>query len=411
MPIKTHYLRWLIIALLFFISAVNYIDRSAIAYALPEISQTLHLNRIDDGYILGVFGIGYALTTLLGGVWSDRYGAKKVLLFATLAWSVATAMIGLVNTATALIIARFCLGLAEGPNFPALTRAITNWLAPEQRARALSFTLIAVPVSLALGAFLVSNLIYYFSWRYTFFVLSLLGLIWLPLWLIFFKNKPDDSFVSQNSQLKPEIDNEKISFKWATWKMLLTQPTLLTNYYAYFVFGYYLFFFMGWLPNYLNSQYHLNIQKIGLFSLMPWLLAAVLMACVGFLSDYLLKKTGNLRFARSHLIWISQALAALMIIPVVMVHNLTVAAVFISLAVAFNMSANGLYYAVNMDVTRQYAATALGIMVSVSAVSSFLSPAFTGYIVEATHNYDIAFGILVLLGLSSAFLVMRYHHP
>ena len=109
------------------------------------------------------------------------------------------------------------------------------------------------------------------------------------------------------------------------WRLLLTNRTLLANYWAFFVFGYFLFFFMTWLPNYLAQTYHLNIKEVGLFTILPWASAAVLLVALGYFSDYLLARAGRLRISRSLLIGLTQLLAALAVIPIGFTHSLTVA--------------------------------------------------------------------------------------
>jgi len=120
--------RWVVIALIFFITMVNYVDRSALAYAIHDIAAEFHFDAAVVGRILGAFGLGYIVTTFFGGIWADHYGARKTLFFASLLWSVSIGMTGLATGITLLMGARILLGLAEGPNFPALNRAVADWL-------------------------------------------------------------------------------------------------------------------------------------------------------------------------------------------------------------------------------------------------------------------------------------------
>ncbi|MEN3791226.1 MFS transporter [Fulvimarina sp. MAC3] len=150
---------------------------------------------------------------------------------------------------------------------------------------------------------------------------------------------------------------------------------------AFFVFGYFLFFFMSWLPGYLEQTFKLSITSVGWFSVAPWLAAATILLFLSNLSDRLLRRTGKLRIARSYLIAATQALAALVILPVAFTDNLTLALILISIAVASSMGANAAFYAVNIDVARDRSATALGIMDFGFAISGFLAPALTGWIV------------------------------
>ena len=415
--------RWVIIGLLFFITVINYIDRSAISYAVGPIAREFGLSPADIGLILGAFGIGYLVTTFLGGIWTDHYGAHKTLLVASLLWSVAIGATGLATGFAILFGARILLGIAEGPNFPAMNRVVADWLSPHERAMALSSALVAVPLALAVGAPLVTYLILLIGWRGMFLVLAALGLAWLPLWWLWFRDFPERSPRVNKAELEhirhgaPRSTDEAHIMHMnrkqlrGTWKFLFTNPTLLANNWAFFVFGYYLFFFMTWLPTYLSHTYGMNLRQVGLFSILPWLGAAILLLATGRISDTLLRKTGRLRIARSHPIWISQLLAALSIIPVVLSHSQAVALVFVSLAVALGMAANSAFYAINVDVAPARSGTALGVMDAFFAIAGFIAPAATGWLVHATGKFDTAFWLMAALSLSSVVVVLVFHHP
>ena len=424
---RTHF-RWVVIGLIFAITVVNYIDRSAISYGIGDIARDLHFNQHDrdllSGFIFSAFSIGYMVTVFLGGIFADRHGARVTLFWAALVWSIAIGLTGLAVGFTMLAGARVLLGVAEGPNFPSMNRGVADWLSSRERAIALGNSLVAVPLALAIGAPVVTQLILHFGWRGMFLVLMVLGLIWLPLWWFLFRDFPEHSRHVNPAELDHIRDGRHMDQKTETkalhdrrrrlkgmWKFLLTNPTLLANDWSFFVFGYYLFFFMTWLPTYLEQAYHLNLKQIGVFAIAPWLAAAVLLWGTGYLSDALLQRTGNLRMARSHPIWISQLLSALCILPVIFVHDLTVMLVFISLAVGLGMSSNAAFYAVNVDVARERAGTALGVMDTFFAISGFVAPLVTGWVVGATGSFNNAFWLMALLALSSVIVVILFHHP
>jgi MFS transporter, ACS family, aldohexuronate transporter len=320
MKASTGGFRWLVIFLLFYITVANYIDRSAIAFATSDIKSELGLGPAEIGLILGAFGLGYAVTTFLGGIAVDRWGARSVLLVAAVMWTASIGITGFAGGFLTLYMARTVLGIAEGPNFPALTGAVSRWLAPHERAIALGNTLVAVPIALAIGAPVSTQLIYALGWRGMFFALTIISAIWIPLWLIFFRDDPAQSRFVSDAELKHlrggvEAQRDRtlghVRHGFTDWHLLLTNRTLLANYWGFFVFGYFLFFFMTWLPNYLAQTYNLNVREVGLFAILPWACAAVLLVAVGYLSDYLLARTGRLRISRSLLIGVTQLLAAL----------------------------------------------------------------------------------------------------
>lgn len=424
--LKSTHFRWVIVALLFFITVTNYVDRASISFAIPDMAKLFHFGTKDEGLILGAFGIGYFITTLIGGIAVDRYGPRVILTFAVALWSFSLLLGGFATGFAMIFTARILLGFAEGPNFPAMTRAISDWLPPHERSSSLAYSLLAVPLALAIGGPIVSELILHFNWRGMFIILGIVGLLWLPFWWILFRNFPEQSkhvsdaelvkihgkeLVNRDSFSQIEAINSRKSTK-GLWKYLLTNPTLLVNYWGFFVFGYYLFFFMNWLPTYLEKQYNLKLMAVGLLTILPWGLAVILMWIVGHLGDYIQKKTGKFRYSRSHIIWISQLIAGLCIIPIVLAHDLKVAVAFISLAVGFSMCSNAAYYATNIDVIKERAGTALGIMDAGFAISGAIAPSLTGWIVAVSHgSFSSAFILLALLSLSSVILVILFHKP
>ncbi|MDP1752186.1 MAG: MFS transporter [Reyranella sp.] len=418
---RTRY-RWFIVFLLFAITGVNYIDRAAISYAIPAMQLDLGLSPGDTGAILGAFGLGYALTTLFGGFAVDRYGARIVLTVAAVLWSLSIGATALASGLAVLYAARVLLGVSEGPNFPALTGAVSHWLSPHERATALGNALFAVPLALAVGGPIVTQLLGWFDWRLTFAALFVLSAAWVPLWYFLFRDDPAESrFVNTTELAHIRTSDPSVTAaphaalkSWpepGVLKSLLTNRTLLANYWAFFVFGYFLFFFMTWLPSYLERKYGLNLQTVGLFTVLPWLSAAVLLWLLGRWSDYLLKTTGRLRVARSWLIAGSQLVAALAVVPVALTDNLTVAIAGITVAVAASMGANAAYYAVNVDIVPHRAATALGIMDFAFAIAGFLAPAITGWVLNLRGSFADGFLLMTALALSSVLVVLLFHHP
>lgn len=408
--------RFVVVLLLFAITVVNYIDRAAIAYAIPLMEQSLGLSKFDAGTILGAFGLGYAITTLLGGLAVDRWGARVVLAVAAVLWSLSIGLTGAATGFAALYAARVLLGVAEGPNFPALTGAVSRWLPPQEQARALAYALVSVPLALAIGGPIVTQLLAVLDWRWTFGVLFLISVAWVPLWVLLFRNDPAQSRHVNAEELArirtgvPAAPAAHVGGGGVA-RVLLTNPTLVVNYWAFFVFGYFLFFFMTWLPSYLHQAYGLDLTTVGAFTVVPWLAAAVVLWALGHWSDHLLKTTGRLRVARSYLIAGTQFIAALAVLPVAFGVSLPVAVACITVAVAASMGANAAYYAVNVDIVPQRAATALGIMDFGFALAGFLAPALTGWVLHLRGSFADGFLLMAALGASSVLLVLAFHHP
>ncbi|MBI2790403.1 MAG: MFS transporter [Gammaproteobacteria bacterium] len=401
--------RWVIIILAFLATIINYLDRTALSYAITPLQQTYHLTNTDFGIIASAFGIGYLIMTVIGGVLVDKFGARKIWTFFAILWSIACASIGLATGFAWLFIFRMLLGVTEGPNFPALTRVAADWLPVKERARALALGLAAVPFASVIGAPIISQLVANIGWRLMFIVLGLLGLIWAICWVSLFRNTPKESrFVNQEELAIIHKEHGSLNQTKTSWRFMLSNRTLLINNYAFFAFGYLLFFAITWLPGYLEQTYHMQIKNVGWFLVAPWLLATLFILAGGAISDWLWQKTKSIRIARSHLIWICQLLSVFSFTPLLFTHSIMVTAFSISLGVAFGLMPNAAFYAINADLAFDRAATSLGIMDAAFAVAGILAPLLTGWLAHITGNFEGAILLMMTFTFSSAMLILLF---
>ncbi len=412
---KTQF-RWLVVALLFFICVLNYIDRDSISFSIDIIAKEFHLNALSMGWIMGIFGAGYFVTTFISGFIVDRTGPRIVLSISVAFWSLAMFITGLTPIVLIIYVARLLLGLAEGPNFPAMTRALADWLPRRQQSAAFAWSLAAVPFGLMIGAPIVSQLIAHFSWRIMFIILGCVSLLWIPLWMIFFKNHPKEAKQVNEAELflithdNPPEDNTAMPFK-TVCRFIFSNPTLVVNYYAFFVFGYFLYFMMSWLPTYLEQAHHMSIESAGWFSTLPWGLSVITLISLGYLSDWLQHKTGKARISKSYLIFATQLIAGLLLIAVITSHQQTLSLALLAVSVAVLMSGNAAYFTVNVDIAHKYAGSALGVMDACFAAATLIAPTLSGFLINVTGNFRAPIIILIILCLSSSILVWCFHRP
>ena len=410
-----HY-RWWIVGLAFIGLIINYMYRSALGFAITPICAAFHLSDLQFGQVAAAFGIGYIVMTFLGGILVDRFGARGIWTLAALVWSCAAGAIGLASGLGMLIVLRVLLGLAEGPAFPALTRVTTDWLPMKERGRALALGLVAVPFSSVIGAPLITHLIVHFTWRSTFVILGVLGLIWAGVWWLAFKNSPsacskvhkEELNYIETSRENPISNDKEMKRGFA---FILFNPALLTNNLAFFAFGYLLFFGITWLPGYLEQSYGLNLHQVGLFLILPWGLASIALLLGGYLVDTLWRKTHSIRKSRSLVIALFQALSAISFLPAILFHNEMVAILSISFALSFGLLPNSCFYAINADLIPKRAATSLGVTDCFFAIAGILAPWLTGYLSNASGNFKIAIFVLMILSLGSSLLVLLFQHP
>jgi ACS family hexuronate transporter-like MFS transporter len=410
--------RWFIVAVGFFAIIINYLDRTALSYAITPLEESFQLTNTDFGIIAAGFGVGYLIMTVVGGILVDNYGARKIWSASSIAWSFACIMLGFATGFWWLFIFRCLLGIAEGPNFPALSRVNADWLPTSERARALAIGLAAVPFASVLGAPLVSHLLAWLGWRGMFIFLGAFGVIWAFIWVKVFHDKPKESPHVSASELD-YIQNEiaitahphSLVQQKITWRFILFNRALLINNYAFFAFGYLVFFAITWLPGYLEQTYGLKVKEAGWFLIAPWSLATILLILGGILSDWIWKKTHSIRLSRSYIIWICQILSAICFIPIMFHPSLVVAITCISLGIGFGMMPNAAFYAINTDLARERVATSLGVMDCAFAFAGIVAPLLTGWLSSVTGNFAAAFSLLIVLTFSSAIAIILFQHP
>lgn len=410
----SHY-RWVVTGLVFFITLINFVDRSAISFVITPLKEEFHFNDTQFGMILSAFGLGYVLLTAFGGWLVDVWGARFAWCAAAILWSLCFGLLGFASSLGSFIGLRFLLGVTEGPHFPAMSRTINQWLPPAERARAFSFGLVAIPLSSVIGAPLTSYLVNDFGWRNMFFMISGVGILWSIVWFWLFRDRPEDStYMSQSEKdmlAQSSGESHKQKKTPIDWHFLITHPTLIANNIAYFAFGYMLFFATLWLPGYFLTQHGLNLKSVGWYLTIPWLVGSIFLKAGGFLSDWLYKKTGNMRLARSHLIWSSQLLAAICFVILSFTHSLGLSILFLSLGLGFGLMPQPAFFSINVDVAKQYSASSQGITSSCLSLAGILAPALTGWLIDLTQNFQGAFLLLAGLTALAVVTVIFFHHP
>lgn len=406
--------RWFVTSLIFFITLVNFVDRSAISFVIEPLKREFHFTDTQFGMILSAFGLGYVLLTAFGGWLVDVWGTRIVWPLAAIGWSLCVGCLGLATGFASFIMLRLLLGITEGPHFPAMSRSISDWLPASERARALSLGLVAIPLSSVVGAPLTSYLVADFGWRTMFFVISAVGILWAVVWFLFFKDRPEQSrFVNEaerkliiSSRAKKEEGKDPID-----WRFILTNPALIANNIAYFAFGYMLFFATLWLPGYFLTQHGMNLKSVGWFLTIPWLVGAIFLKAGGIISDWLYKKTGSSRISRSHLIWTTQLLAAIFFLLLGFTNSLPLCLLFLSLGLGFGFMPQPAYFSVNIDVAKDRAGSSQGVTSAFLSLAGIIAPALTGWLIDFTGNYQAAFLLLAGLTAASVVVVILFHHP
>ena len=386
---------------------LTYIDRINVNTAGPVFQKDLHLSTVQLGWVFSAFGWAYLALQVWGGWLSDRFGARLTLTVCGVIWAAATMLTGLVGSLTALILCRVLLGLGEGATFPTATRALADWMPAEKRGFAQGITHAFARLGNFFTPGLVAWLIKISSWRVSFIVLGGVSLIWSLVWWFYFRDNPATHRGITQAELAvlPDYaskkDRKKDPVPWGALVKRMAPVTLV-----YFCYGWTLWLYLTWLPSFFMHGYKLNLKNSALFASGVYLLGVVGDAVGGWVSDYILKRTGDRNKARRNLVIAGFLLSLAFMIPVLRSHDLNTVALCLSAAFFFAEFTIGPFWAIPMDIAPRFSGTASGLMNIGSALAAAVSPLVAGYVIQKTGNWDLPF--LGSIGLLLFGAIMAY---
>jgi sugar phosphate permease len=412
---KTKY-RWIVGALLFAAGALNYLDRAAMSVAAPFIKRDLGLDDAQMGVLFSVFFVGYCLSCLLGGWCADRFGPKRVFATAGGLWSVFCAATAGMSSFGSLLAVRALFGLGEGPMGTTINKSISNWFPRSEAGRAVGVISTGQPLGAALAAPVIGLLAVAVGWRFAFAGTGVLGLIWVVVWLLLFRDTPAQhpkvsdeelALIRQGRVDDVEVTKEKASGKHQS---IFTRQVMGVAL-AFFSFNYVLYFLLSWLPSYLVDFQHLDVKHMAIVGALPWLGATIGLVTGGTLADVLARKLGNALFAYKLIICVGLLGAALCILSASRVTSAPLAVALIAGAslLAF-LTPQTCWVLVQGVVRADRVGTAGGFVHFLANLAGIASPGITGYIVQYGGGYSVAFAFaagLAALGATCVMLLIR----
>jgi MFS family permease len=380
---------------------ITYIDRVNVSTAAAQFGPELHLSHTEVGFVFSAFAYPYLVFQIIGGWVGDRFGPRRTLALCALIWAGATIMTGLAGGFASLIIARLLLGLGEGATFPTATRAMSNWTSVGKRGVAQGTTHAAARIGNAVAPPLIVWLMVATNWRGAFIVTGILSFLWAIVWILYFRDNPREHHGITDGECATLPAYSEISaLKQAApvpWRALFGRMAPVTA--VYFCYGWVLWLFLGWIPQYFLHSYNMQLGKSALFA------SAVFFAGVlgdwlgGVVTDQILRHSGNLRIARNAMVGICMLLTILSLAPIMLISNIstTLIVVCLSCGFLFNEMTIGPMWAVPMDIAPKHAGTASGIMNSGSALAAIVSPVVGGFLIDRTGNWNLPFVVSMVL--------------
>jgi sugar phosphate permease len=384
------HVRWVVLLLLCLMYFITYLDRVSIANTAPLIRQEFGFSEATMGVIFSAFIWAYAFLQVPGGWLGDRFGPRRVLT-AIMAYRT---VIAVLTTAAAGFSSfwafRFMLGAGEAGAFPTATRAMQMWFPRQERGFVQGISHAASRFGAAVGPPLAVGIMIHFGWRAVFYAIGLISLAWSLLFLIAYRNTPEEHRGVSRDELarirgvnaNAEVHRMNASKRpTVPWKILLKHPNMWALMCGYFTYLYCLWIFLSWLPSYLVSYRGFTLLKMGSYASLP-LGAGVLGDAVGgWLTDFLLMKTGSVKFARRSVAIMGMLGCAFCILPAAFTASPLTAVYCLTGAMFFLETIIGPSWAVPMDIGGEYSGTVSGMMNMGGQIGGALSPTVFGFLV------------------------------
>ncbi len=387
---------------------VSYVIRQNINTAGIAIQQEFALSSTQLGFVFSAYAYAYLLFQIIGGWLGDRFGARNTLFVSGLVWAGATMLTSLATGLTSLFLIRVLMGFGVGATLPTATRAMQHWVQAKDRGYAQGITHAFARIGNAATPPLVAYLMVVLDWRTAFVLMGAAGLIWVIVWTWYFRDDPRDHPSITQDELALLPARPKGPRPAVPWGPLLARmwPVTLT----YFCYGWCFWLYLNWLPSFFKNSYSFDITKAAAFAAGVFVAGVVGDIMGGVISDAVLHKTGNVRFARLSVTLLGLAGALLSLFPILYLRDITSVSILLAFGFFFVELVIGPMWAIPMDIAPKYSGTAAGLMNSGSAFAAIVSPLVAGYVIDVTGNSFLPFLMsmgLLACGMGTAFLM----HP
>ena len=390
---KPTMIRWWICALLFFATTINYIDRQVFAILAPQLQTEIGWSEIEYGYIVTAFQLSYAVGLLMVGKLIDFLGTKKGFILSIIVWSLAAMSHALARTPIGFGVARLALGIGESGNFPAAIKTISEWFPRKERALATGIFNSGSNIGAIVAPLLVPIIALNFGWQAAFIITGFLGFIWLFFWLRLMKRPEEHPGINAAELDLIKADTEEnLEKPTSIWKIIRTRKVWAIAI-GKFLTDPIWWFFLYWLPKFLNTTYGLKLDKIGLPLIVAYLIADVGSIGGGWLSSHFLKMGWSINAARKTTLLI----CAILVVPIYWasgIDDLWPAVILIGLGMAAHTGWSANMYTLATDFfPKKDMGTVVGFIGMAGAVGGMLMASATGHLLEATGSYKILFVI------------------
>jgi ACS family hexuronate transporter-like MFS transporter len=404
--------RWMICALLFFATTINYIDRQVLGILATDetFKAQIGWNEAEYGFVNTAFQAAYAIGLLAVGNLMDKFGTRKGFSVAIVFWSVAAMCHSFARSAFGFGVARFALGLGEAGNFPAAIKTVAEWFPKKERAFATGIFNSGSNVGAILAPLTVPLIAVNYGWQWAFVITGALGFIWLGFWLAVYRKPEEHPKLSKAELAHIQSDAEEPTTK-IPWRRLLPHRQTWAFAIGKFLTDPIWWVYLFWLPKFLNTKFGLNILELGAPLVVIYVIADVGSIGGGWLSSHLIKRGWTVNAGRK----LTMLICALAVVPIVFAattDNLWVSVCLIGLAAAAHQGWSANIFTLASDMfPRRAVGSVVGIGGMAGSVGGMLIASTVGLILQYTNNNYLSVFIIAGSAYLLALLIIHLLAP
>jgi len=383
-------LRWVICALLFFGVTKNYMDRQVLGVLKGTLQHDLGWNDIDYGNLVFAFQAAYALGMIFVGRLIDHLGTRIGYAVAMVFWSLASMGHALANSLAGFMIARCALGFGEAGVFPASIKCVAEWFPKKERALATGIFNAGTNIGAIITPLVVPWIVVHWGWRWAFIGTGSLGFAWLILWLLLYRKPREHPLCTDREREYIESDAETFSGK-IKWAQILPHKQTWAFAAGKFMIDPIWWFYLFWIPDYLQREHGLHLTQIGLPILVIYVISDAGSIAGGWLSSRLIRRGLSVNASRKS----AMLVCALSVLPIAMVYRISElwpATLVIGLAAAGHQGFSANLFTLASDLFPSRAvASVVGIGGMAGAIGGMLIAEIVGHVLQWTGSYVVPF--------------------
>ncbi len=383
--------------------ALAYIDRVAISLSSSSIQRDLALSDKQLGYAFSAFTLAYALFEVPSGWLADRFGARRMMTRIVLWWSAWTVATSAAVGFRSLVAVRFLFGMGEAGVLPTLTSAFRRWLPARERGRAFGLTVAAAALGSAISQPIVGAMLERLSWRQVFVMFGGLGAAWALAWYAWMRDDPREHAAANAAEIAEIGPPAQEAHAAVPWRRFLRSRNLVVICAMYFCAIYGWYFFMTWLPQYLERARGFDLRQTSLLAALPWLAIAAGCFFGGLISDALVRTRG-LRFGLRAPGIVGLPIAAIMIVGAILTPSAALATGFLTAAAGFAALGIASAWSTCLAIGGRHGGVVSGAMNMFGNLGGAMSPIVFGQSLERDWGWNVPLASVAVLYLVSGLM-------